>query len=63
MRHYVTHNVSSTVSYRRGEIGQIVEWLYDNWDYYYVSATFMPRKDATKLAEELVIPFTTRGKN
>lgn len=56
MKHYVTHNVSSTVSYRRGEIGQIVEWLYDNWDHY-VSATFMPRKDATKLAEELGYPY------
>lgn len=56
MDNYVDNNISSTISYSPGEVGQIVEWIHKNWDSY-VATAFMYRNDATKTAEDLGYPY------
>jgi len=56
MDNYVDNNISSTISYSPGEVGQIVEWIHKNWDNY-VATAFMYRNDATKTAEDLGYPY------
>lgn len=45
MDSYVDQNCSITVTYRPEEIPDIVDWVYNNWDYY-VGVSFLP--DGTK---------------
>ena len=52
MHHYVDHNCSVTVSYDKGEVPAIVDWLMKNWDNY-VAVSFLPRVDPTKTAADL----------
>ena len=56
MDHYVDNNISTTISYLPGEIGQIIDWLHENWDHY-VATAFMFRNDLTKTAEDLGYPY------
>lgn len=56
MDHYVDHNISCTISYSPGEVGQIVDWLHKNWDSY-VATAFMFRNDPTKTAEDMGYPY------
>lgn len=56
MENYIDHNVSCTISYSPGEIGQIVDWLHKNWDSY-VATAFMFRNDPTKTAEDMGYPY------
>lgn len=52
MTHYVDHNCSITVSYSPDEVPDIVNWLYENWDYY-VGVSWLLRTDPTKSAADL----------
>ena len=56
MDHYVDNNVSITISYSPGEIGKIVDWLYENWDSY-VACAFMFRNDPMKTAADFGYPY------
>jgi adenosylcobalamin-dependent ribonucleoside-triphosphate reductase len=56
MENYVDHNASITVSYSPGEVPEIVDWIYDNWDTY-VGVSFMLRVDPTLTAQELGHPY------
>lgn len=53
---YANHNCSITVYYSPDEIPSIVNWLYDNWDFY-VGVSFLPRTDPTMRAEDLGYPY------
>lgn len=52
MTDYVSHNASITVSYDPSEVPAIVQWIYDNWEYY-VGVSFLFRADPTKTAMDL----------
>jgi ribonucleoside-triphosphate reductase len=56
MQEYVTHNCSITVTYSKEEVGDIVDWIYDNWNDY-VGVSFLPRTDASKSAKDLGFPY------
>lgn len=56
MENYIDHNVSCTISYAPGEVGQIVDWLHAHWDSY-VATAFMFRNDPTKTAEDMGYPY------
>lgn len=49
---YCDQNVSITVSYDPSEVGEMVDWLYANWDSY-VAMSFLFRNDVTKTAKDL----------
>ena len=46
------HNCSVTISYSPEEVPQIIDWLYNNWDFY-VGVSFLYRTDPTKTAQDL----------
>lgn len=52
MDNYVDHNCSVTISYSLEEVPQIIDWLYNNWDFY-VGVSFLYRTDPTKTAQDL----------
>ena len=52
MDHYVDHNCSVTISYDVGEVEDIVDWIYNNWDSY-VGVSFIFRNDPSKTAADL----------
>jgi len=56
MQNYVDHNCSVTISYSPDEVPEIVEWLYENWDYY-VGVSWLIRNDPTKTAADLGYPY------
>lgn len=56
MESYVDHNCSITVSYGADEVGEIVDWIYNNWDSY-VGVSFLFRTDPTKTAKDLGFPY------
>lgn len=56
MTEYVQNNVSTTISYAPGEVGQIVDWMHRHWDDY-VATAFIFRNDPTKTAEDLGHPY------
>lgn len=56
MDHYVDHNTSVTISYSPGEVPEIVDWIYENWDHY-VGVSFLFRNDPTQTAEDLGFPY------
>ena len=56
MQHYVTHNVSNTISYSPDEVDDIINWLHKNWDEY-IGVSFLLRADPTKTAEDLGYPY------
>ena len=56
MDNYVDHNCSITVSYDPSEVGEIVDWLDNNWDSF-VGVSFLLRNDPTKTAEDLGYPY------
>ena len=49
---WTQQNTSVTISYEPHEIGQIVDWLMNNWDCY-VGVSFIYRSDPTKTAKDL----------
>jgi ribonucleoside-triphosphate reductase len=56
MDNWVDHNCSITVSYDQGEVGDIIDWLMDNWDVF-VGVSFLKRNDPTKTAKDLGFPY------
>jgi ribonucleoside-triphosphate reductase len=52
MESWCQQNVSATISYDASEVGDIIQWLYDNWDNY-VGVSFLFRNDPTKTAADL----------
>lgn len=56
MDNYVDHNCSVTISYSPEEEPQIIDWLYNNWDFY-VGVSFLYRTDPTKTAKDLGYPY------
>ena len=56
MRNYVDHNCSVTISYSKGEVPGIIDWLLENWDDY-VAVSFLYRNDPFKTAEDLGYPY------
>lgn len=56
MQHYCQQNVSCTISYSLEETGEIIDWLYNNWDSY-VAVSFLFRNDPTKTAADLGYPY------
>ena len=45
--YWCDHNVSNTISFRKEEINDIINWMDRNWDSY-LSATFLPAQDGFK---------------
>ena len=56
MQYYVDHNCSVTISYSKGEVPAIIDWLLDNWGDY-VAVSFLYRNDPFKTAEDLGFPY------
>lgn len=52
MESWCQQNVSATISYDASEVGDIIQWLYNNWDNY-VGVSFLFRNDPTKTAADL----------
>lgn len=51
-QHWTDQNTSVTISYDPSEVGDIVDWLLENWDCY-VGVSFIFRNDPTKTARDL----------
>jgi ribonucleoside-diphosphate reductase alpha chain/ribonucleoside-triphosphate reductase len=45
MTHYVDHNASNTISVRDHEWDDVIQWVYDNWEYV-VGVTFISLEDS-----------------
>lgn len=52
LNNWSDQNVSVTISYDKGEVEDIVEWLLNNWSFY-VGVSFIYRNNPTKSAKDL----------
>lgn len=52
MSSWCEQNVSSTISYSKEEVPEIIKWILDNWNCY-VGTAFLFRCDPTKTAKDL----------
>lgn len=54
---WADHNVSATISLDESDLDSTTDWLYQNWDDYYVATAFLRKADPTLTAADLGHPY------